>query len=183
MPPSSDQRLLEDHPAKTISVTPNDTRYRTQTRPTCMFAAWRLISRSPMRKTSPKGIATKVMSAGTKAMIGARVCNNLSAPGGTKSSLVNNLMGSHNMEFVRPRLNGRTPKMLARLAPIRSCIKALAFLSTHAENIALMFKAMKSTMKVRMNEIVKSIIALLSLQGHGAPRQSQLKLFFPHFRL
>jgi hypothetical protein len=67
------------------------------------------------------------------------------------------------MEFVRPRLNGRTPKMLARLAPIRSCIRALAFLSTHAENKALMFKAMKSTIKVRINEIVKSIMVSLSV--------------------
>src|SRR5712691_12415070 len=126
-----------------------------------------------MLKTSPKGIATKVMNVGTNAMIGARVCNNLSAPGGTKSSLVNNLMGSHNMEFVRPRLNGRKPKMLARLAPIRSCIKALAFLSTHAENRALMFKAMKSTMKVRINEIVKSTMVLLSVLRQASSEQSR----------
>src|SRR2546426_6174157 len=131
--------------------------------PTLRFAACSVIVRSPMMRTSPKGMAMKVTSAGTSARIGARVCKSLSAPGGTKSSLVKSLIGSATKVLMMPRLKGSLPKIAARLAPMRSCTAALPLRSTHKSNPPRL-STIKRTMKVRKKVIPKSIMVSLRVR-------------------
>src|SRR5579863_8344183 len=76
------------------------------------------------------------MRTGNSARNGPSACRNLSAPSGTKSSLVKSFNGSAISVFCRPRFGNPnrspTPKIAARLAPTRSWISALPLRSNHS---------------------------------------------------
>ena len=164
MPPSSAQRLLDAQPPSTTPYTPSDTMARTYSRPTSSEAACRVMVRSPITSTSPNGMTRKVIRIGSRAMIGARVCNTRSAPGGIKSSLVISLIGSATRVLIRPRLNGSLPKMAARLAPIRSCNTALPLRSTHSSSPPRLM-TMNRTSRVSTKEMMKSSMRVSGFLG------------------
>src|SRR6266436_2147827 len=130
--PRSDQRLFVAQPPRTTPSTESPDIASTYRMPTFSSATWRLISRPPITMTSPNGTAANVTSTGNTARNGPKKCKSLSAPSGITSSFVNILIGSAISVFTMPRLNDRMPpKMLARLAPMRSWMSALPLRSTH----------------------------------------------------
>src|SRR5215470_12968721 len=96
--------------------------------PTFSVTAWSWISRPAIVRVSPKGIEAKAASAKKTDTNGASVNISRSARAGMKSSLVSILTASAS-GWSRPRM--RMPKMLARFAPIRSCMIADCLRSTH----------------------------------------------------
>ena len=94
---------------------------------TLISATWSAITLPSSSSGGPNGIAAKATKAKKTEKNGAIVCSSLLAPSGTRSSLVNILIASA-MPWNRP--SNRNPKMSARLAPIRSWIRADCFRST-----------------------------------------------------
>src|SRR5579885_253990 len=95
--------------------------------PTSRCAAWRSIVRPPTTSTSPNGMTAKAASAGTRLTSGASACSVRSAPASRTSSFSRNLIGSATSVLTSPR--PANPKIAARLAPMRSCMSALALRS------------------------------------------------------
>ena len=81
-----------------------------------------------MRSTSPNGITANATITGNRFTQGASVCSKRSAPAGMMSSLVRNFSGSAISVLTNPA--PAKPKMLARLAPMRSWMSALPLRST-----------------------------------------------------
>src|SRR5438067_8840457 len=127
MPPSSDQRLFDAQPPSTTPYTPSDAIASTKRRPTLSSAPCRLITRPPTSSTSPNGTTAKVASAGTRLAHGARKWSSRSASAGVMSSFRRNLIGSATSVFTRP--SPAKPKIAARLAPMRSWMRALTLRS------------------------------------------------------
>src|SRR5512146_1809865 len=119
-----------------------------------MLAACSVMVREPICTASPNGTTAKVIITGNSARNGARPWRNLSAPSGTKSSLVKSFSGSAISVLTRPRL-GRpirlpSPVIEARLAPIRSWMSALPLRSNHNRTPA------------RLSTITTTTIALMA---------------------
>src|SRR5579885_1867615 len=95
--------------------------------PTSRCAAWRSIVRLPPTSTSPNGMTAKAASAGTRLTSGASACSVRSAPAIRTSSFKRNLIGSATSVLTSPR--PAKPRIAARLAPMRSCMSALALRS------------------------------------------------------
>src|SRR5262245_10550667 len=110
--------------------------------PTLRDAACSEIVRSPITSTSPNGITAKATMAGTTASTGASQCNTRSAPAIRTSSLSRNFIGSATRVFTAP--SAATPKMAARFAPIRSCMRALPLRSKKSP------AAITCSMRIRM---------------------------------
>ena len=83
-------------------------------------------------------------------MIGLSVCRILFAPSGIKSSLVNIFTASA-IQWNKP--SAVKPSISARLAPIRSCMMALCFLSTHVK-----MGAKKPTVRPMIKRIFTNVI-------------------------
>ncbi|MBF8287278.1 MAG: hypothetical protein HW381_386, partial [Candidatus Rokubacteria bacterium] len=95
--------------------------------PTFSVTAWSWISRPAILSVSPKGIEAKAASPKKTDTNGASVNISRSARAGMNASFVSSLIASAS-GWSRPRT--RMPKMLARLAPIRSCMMADCLRST-----------------------------------------------------
>src|ERR1700687_1893925 len=129
--------------------------------PTLISAAWSVVVREPIFTTSPNGTTAKVISTGNSARNGASAWRNLSAPSGTKSSLVKSFSGSAISVLTTPKL-GRpirlpSPVMSARLAPMRSWMSALPLRSIQSR-IAEILRATTTTTIALMASIRRSII-------------------------
>src|SRR5271169_3315496 len=116
--------------------------------------------REPICTTSPNGTTAKVIITGNSVRNGASPWRNLSAPSGTKSSLVKSFSGSAISVLTRPRF-GRpirlpSPVNEARLAPIRSWMSALPLRSNHSRTPDRL-RTITTTMIALMASIRRSI--------------------------
>src|SRR6266849_2490604 len=99
--------------------------------PTLRVTAWSWISRPKILRVSPKGMDAKAPRAKNTDTKGASLKSIRSAWAGMKSSFVSILTASAS-GCRSPRM--RIPKMLARLAPIRSCMIADCLRSTQVRS-------------------------------------------------
>ena len=99
---------------------------------------------------------------------GARLCMNFREKLGVKSSLKNIFMASAN-GWNKPRT--RNPKILARFAPILSCMTALSFLSAHV----------RYKLKTKNQNIAKMIlIRMIKISITFLPEKMKFLFSFPH---
>src|SRR5262249_15692450 len=179
MPPRSDQRLFEAHPPSTTPYTPREAMASTKRIPTFSSAAWRLIARSPIWRTSPNGMTANASRAGTTLTRGATMGSRWSTAAGVTYSLRRNLIGSATSVLISPR--PAKPKIAARLAPMRSWMTALTFRSKNTPRpttcrasrmakTALAAAIATSTPKVRSRRAARSARAPAPRSGTRATR-------------
>src|SRR3989442_6166980 len=152
-PPSRAKLLAEDQPAIITPYTPSERMAKTYRVPTFRVTGCSGISRPARCRVSPNGIDAKAASAKKTETKGASVNRKRSARAGRKSSLVSILMASAS-GWKSPM--SRSPKMEARLAPMRSCMIADCLRSTQVSRPPT-FSTNSMTKATRPNAIPRSI--------------------------
>src|SRR3989454_3623636 len=122
--------------------------------PTFSVTAWRGTERSATWRVSPNGIEANATRAKKTDTNGASSKSRRSARAGRKSSLVS-IFSVSARGWNRPR--ARTPKMDARLAPMRSCMIADCLRSTQPRRAAT-FRTKSIMNATRPNAMPRSII-------------------------
>ena len=132
--------LFEAQPAMVVPYTASEAKAKTKSSPklglaTCSatLTGWPNRSCRRVRIGGATGTTTKSRSAGTNTRPGAMLKSSRAAPSGVVSSLKRNFTASAT-KCGMPKV--RTPRMLARLGPMRSCIAALHLRSAMVKRLA-----------------------------------------------